>query len=86
MYKDSLSFLFDTIFCLAAFYSLYWFLLRKEKSFLFNRILLLSAVIFSFVIPFVSITSLFNNPLCELSEGILNMINGFVIEKFVNKL
>ncbi|KAF0142198.1 MAG: peptidase M56 BlaR1 [Stygiobacter sp.] len=60
MYKDSLSFLFDTIFCLAAFYGVYWFLLRKEKSFLFNRILLLSAVIFSFVIPFVSITSLFN--------------------------
>lgn len=60
MFKDSLSFLFDTIFCLAAFYSVYWFLLRKEKSFLFSRIFLLSGVIFSFIIPFVSITSLFN--------------------------
>lgn len=60
MYKPLLSFFFDSIFCLAAFYVIYWLLLRKEKTFLFNRIILLTSVIISFIVPLVSIVSLFS--------------------------
>jgi len=36
-------------------FGLYWLLLRQEKLFIFNRFFLLFSLIFSLVIPFVSI-------------------------------
>lgn len=36
-------------------FGLYWFLLRKEKLFVFNRYFLIFSIVFSLVIPFVSI-------------------------------
>jgi uncharacterized protein (TIGR02145 family) len=36
-------------------FGLYWFLLRKEKLFVFNRIFLVSSVVFSLIVPFISI-------------------------------
>jgi len=36
-------------------FGLYWFLLRKEKLFVFNRFFLIASVVFSLVIPFISI-------------------------------
>lgn len=36
-------------------FGLYWFLLRQEKLFIFNRFFLIFAVLFSLVIPFISI-------------------------------
>ncbi len=41
---------------LLIFFGLYWFLLRKEKLFVFNRFFLIMSIIFSFVVPFISIT------------------------------
>jgi TonB family protein len=41
-------------------FGLYWFLLRKEKLFVFNRFFLLAAVVFSLIVPFVSIQVHFN--------------------------
>lgn len=36
-------------------FGLYWFLLRKEKLFVFNRFFLVLSVVFSLVLPFISI-------------------------------
>jgi len=36
-------------------FGLYWFLLRKEKLFIFNRFFLVLSVVFSLVVPFISI-------------------------------
>jgi TonB family protein len=36
-------------------FGLYWFLLRKEKLFVFNRVFLLASVVFSLAVPFISI-------------------------------
>jgi TonB family protein len=36
-------------------FGLYWFLLRKEKLFVFNRVFLVASVVFSLILPFISI-------------------------------
>ena len=36
-------------------FGLYWFLLIKEKLFVFNRVFLVASVVFSLVVPFISI-------------------------------
>ena len=36
-------------------FGLYWFLLRREKIFVFNRFFLISSVIFSLIVPFISV-------------------------------
>jgi TonB family protein len=36
-------------------FGLYWFLLRKEKLFVFNRFFLVASVVFSLLVPFISI-------------------------------
>jgi len=36
-------------------FGLYWFLLRKEKLFVFNRFFLVASVVFSLAVPFISI-------------------------------
>ena len=36
-------------------FGLYWFLLRREKLFVFNRFFLIASVVFSLVVPFISI-------------------------------
>jgi len=40
---------------LIVLFGLYWFLLRKEKLFVFNRVFLIFSVIFSLALPFISI-------------------------------
>jgi len=47
-------------------FGLYWFLLRKEKLFVFNRFFLIASVVFSLVVPFISIpVNLRNTPALE---------------------
>ena len=36
-------------------FGLYWFFLRKEKLFIFNRFFLILSVIFSLTLPFITI-------------------------------
>ncbi len=36
-------------------FGLYWFLLRKEKLFVFNRFFLVASVVFSLIVPFINI-------------------------------
>ncbi len=42
--------------CLIIFFGLYWFLLRREKLFVFNRFFLILSIVFSLAVPFISIT------------------------------
>jgi TonB family protein len=47
-------------------FGLYWFLLRKEKLFVFNRLFLIASVVFSLIVPLISVpVNLRNTPALE---------------------
>lgn len=48
------AFLIKSGICMVLFFGLYWFILRKEKLFIFNRYYLIVAVVFSLTVPFIS--------------------------------
>jgi len=54
---------------LAVFYIFYWLLLRKEKSFRFNRFYLLGAVVLSIVLPFFNFAGLFSSDIADSLPG-----------------
>jgi hypothetical protein len=47
-------FIYESGICIAALFGFYWFFLRKETYFKFNRLYLLSILLFSCLIPLVS--------------------------------
>jgi|WetSurSiteA1Bulk_404760.scaffolds.fasta_scaffold05601_3 bla regulator protein blaR1 len=49
------AFIIKSSISLLLMFGLYWLILRREKLFVFNRFFLLFAILFSFIIPFVSI-------------------------------
>jgi len=49
------AYLIKSTVSLLLMFGLYWFLLRKEKLFVFNRYFLVVSVVFSLVLPFISI-------------------------------
>lgn len=57
-------------------FGLYWFLLRKEKLFVFNRFFLIFSVLFSLIIPFISIPV--NLPDNEAGDNFVTAINSTV--------
>jgi predicted alpha/beta superfamily hydrolase/beta-lactamase regulating signal transducer with metallopeptidase domain len=53
-------------------FGLYWFMLRKEKLFVYNRIFLITSIVFSLVVPFISpqindIIPIYNYTISEIS-------------------
>jgi len=59
-------------------FGLYWFLLRQEKLFIFNRFYLLFAILFSLIIPFISISvTLWNN---EFLRNITSVLHTYIPE------
>lgn len=50
-----IAYIFKSCLSLLILYGLYWFLLRKEKLFVFNRYFLILSVVFSLIVPFVNI-------------------------------
>jgi len=50
-----IAYIFKSSLSLIILFGLYWFLLRKEKLFVFNRFFLVSSVVFSLAVPFISI-------------------------------
>jgi len=50
-----IAYIFKSSLSLIILFGLYWFLLRKEKLFVFNRFFLVASVVFSLVVPFISI-------------------------------
>jgi len=57
-------------------FGLYWFLLRKEKLFVFNRFFLIFSVVFSLIIPFISIPV--NLPDNKAKDTLVTAINSTV--------
>jgi beta-lactamase regulating signal transducer with metallopeptidase domain/lipopolysaccharide export system protein LptA len=49
------TFIIKSSLSLIVLFGLYWFLLRQEKLFVFNRVFLIFSVIFSLALPFISI-------------------------------
>jgi len=49
------AFIIKSGICLVILFGLYWLILRKEKLFIFNRFYLIFSVIFSLIVPFISI-------------------------------
>lgn len=68
--NGALLYVLETATCLAVFYLLYHFLLRKERSFQYNRFYLLAAIIFSLTFPLIEVNY---NP--ESTPGVLNSIH-----------
>jgi uncharacterized protein (TIGR02145 family) len=54
-----IAYIFKSSLSLIILFGLYWFLLRKEKLFVFNRIFLVASVVFSLLVPFISIPANF---------------------------
>ncbi len=50
-----ITYIFKSSLSLIILFGLYWFLLRKEKLFVFNRFFLVASVVFSLIVPFISI-------------------------------
>ena len=50
-----ITYIFKSSLSLIILFGLYWFLLRKEKLFVFNRFFLVLSVVFSLIVPFISI-------------------------------
>ena len=59
-------------------FGLYWFLLRKEKLFVFNRFFLVLSVAFSLILPFISIPVKFQTN--QELENIIPMHNYIIPE------
>jgi len=55
-------------------FGLYWFLLRREKLFIFNRYFLIFSILFSLVITFISIPV--NIRTNETQKNIITLLNG----------
>ena len=61
---------------LIVMFGLYWFLLRQEKLFIFNRVFLIISVLFSLSVPFISIPVNIRND--ELQGSILTTLNSAI--------
>lgn len=57
-----LNYIFESVVTLGIFYLIYFFIIRNEKTFVFNRIYILFAIIASLVLPLVDINLAGDNP------------------------
>ena len=57
-------------------FGLYWFLLRKEKLFVFKRVFLIFSIIFSLIIPFIVIPVNIQND--QLNTNIITVLNSTI--------
>lgn len=73
-----IAYIFKSTLSLIILFGLYWFLLRKEKLFSFNRYFLLLSVVFSLVVPFISIPVTFQ--VTPQLKDIIPAYNKFVPE------
>jgi len=78
--KDVLIYLLESAACLSVFYLFYYFFLKKENCFNYNRFYLLAAVIFSVIFPLVHVSY---NPVA-LPE-ILNNLHEASNEVFIDE-
>ena len=82
MSNDTLAYFFRSGICLLVFYSLYWFFLRQEKIFRFNRYYLLSAVVISYLFPLINFSVFFSRGTAAALPG--NIVQSFIIPKNIS--
>lgn len=75
------SFLIKSSICLAVFYLLYWILFKNEKTFQFNRYYLLVSILFSLVLPIISILDFLKD---NTQNGFNLFINSNIIKSSLN--
>lgn len=63
-----INYIWQSTFCLAFFYGLYWVFLKNEKTFLVNRVYLLLAPVLALIFPLVEIPVAFNKPSISLEN------------------
>ncbi|SHM75176.1 BlaR1 peptidase M56 [Cyclobacterium lianum] len=63
-----INFIWQSTFCLAFFYGLYWVFLKNEKTFLLNRVYLLVTPLLAMVFPIVKIPVPFDKPNISLEN------------------
>jgi TonB family protein len=68
--NEALLYVVETATCLAIFYLLYHFLLRKERSFQYNRFYLLATILFSLSFPLINVNY---NP--DKTPAVLNSLH-----------
>jgi bla regulator protein blaR1 len=78
--KDVLLYLLESAACLSVFYLFYYFFLRKENCFNYNRFYLLAAVTFSVVFPLIHVSY---NPISV--PEVLNNIHEASNEVFIDE-
>ncbi|UKB79841.1 hypothetical protein [Chryseobacterium sp. MEBOG07] len=70
--------IFKIVLCSSIFIAVYYLFLEKEKMYRFNRLYLLSSLLLSYVIPFVTITTqrpeTENNPQLIMEETAQQMV------------
>lgn len=57
--NDFIRYLAESGLCLVLFYAGYWFLMRKETTFVLNRVYLLGSILMSMIIPLLKVPSPF---------------------------
>ena len=67
------AFIIKSSLSLIILFGIYWFLLRKEKLFNFNRFFLIFSILFSLMVPFISIP--INTQNKEIRESIITALN-----------
>ena len=69
---DLLRYVLESSLCLAIFYAVYWLSLKNETYFILNRFYLVSAIVFSFIIPGLRVTSPFRS--VRVPSGTVNLM------------
>ena len=78
------TFILKSSLSLIILFGLYWFFLRKEKIFVFNRYFLLSAVVFSMLMPFISIPV--NLQKAEVPGVIISIVESSISEMSLRQI
>lgn len=63
-----INYMWQSTFCLAFFYGLYWVFLKNEKTFLVNRVYLLLTPLLAIIFPLVEIPVAFDKPSISLEN------------------
>jgi hypothetical protein len=79
-----ITFIIKSSLSLIVMFGLYWFLLRKEKLFAFNRVFLIFSVLFSLTLPFISIPISIQNsePQGSLEKTLSSVIPAYSLEQY----
>lgn len=65
---EIINYIWQSFFCLLFLFGIYWFFLRAEKAFAFNRLFILLAPLLALALPLIEIPVQFSKPSISLEE------------------